>query len=405
MHLDSITPDHIDAIWDALGAPENPALLPAYFVKTTFVKMGGRALALRAEDGGLCGVALLFPRGIAAGRRVFTARLHSTAPLPEAAELARLVESGVAPDHAILYRPEWGRGFADEHREVEGFDLGAPGPADLAGIRDLQDAIWQGGPGDRYPDDLHSVEFGLPTSLVARRDGRLVGFLFGFYRFDGLEGLAQSGLGHRTDLSLESQVMGVDPAYRRFGLAALLKREQARRALAAGLDVIHWTADPLQFPNAALNFGRLRAVAGEHYRAYYPFQNALNRVTASRLGLTWLPRSAWGRAGLEARAPHGDRSLGRFPGCAILNDGPSALAGGGDAPQIAVEIPVDWTDLQQRDPALSTAWRDTTDALLSGRLGFAPGRYVIADVAAEGDRRYLIGHRFEALQFQLLAAG
>lgn len=405
MHLDLLHPDQIDATWQSLGAPENPALLPAYFVKTTFVKMGGQVLALRAEGGGLCGVILLFPRAIAAGRRVFTARLHATAPLPEDAELERLVGSRVAPDHAILYRPEWGRSFADERQEAEGFGLGAPGPADLADIRALQDAIWQGGPGDRYPDDLHSVEFGLPTSLVARRDGRLAGFLFGFFRFGGLEGLAASGLGHRTDLSLESQVMGVDPAYRRFGLAALLKREQAQRALAAGLDVIHWTADPLQFPNAALNFGRLRAVSGEHYRAYYPFQNALNRVTASRLGLTWLPRSAWGRAGLEAQAPHGERGLGRFPGCAILNDGPQRLAAPGDAPQIAVEIPADWTDLQQRDPDLAGAWRDATDALLGDRLGFAPGRYLIADVAAEGGRRYLIGQRFEAIRFQLLAAG
>jgi predicted GNAT superfamily acetyltransferase len=71
-----------------------------------------------------------------------------------------------------------------------------------------------------------------------------------------------------------------------------------------------------------------------------------------------------------------------------------ALAGAGDAPHIAVEIPSDWTALQRDEPALAAAWRQATDALFMAHLGYEPGRYLVADAAAEGPRRYLIAHRF-----------
>jgi predicted GNAT superfamily acetyltransferase len=161
--------------------------------------------------------------------------------------------------------------------------------------------------------------------------------------------------------------------------------------------LIHWTADPLQFANASLNFHKLRAVAGEFYPAYYPFQNELNRVPASRLGIAWLPASAWGRAGLTD-GPRRDRALARFAGCAVLNDGPRALGRPGGAPHIAIEIPADWTALQRDDLAAAAAWRAATDAILAEWLGFAPGRYLIADVAIEGERRYLIGHAWEIMR-------
>lgn len=390
-HTDTGWPDAVDAHWARLAAAGAP-LLPSYFVKTTFVKLGGRLLELR-DGPELLGVGLLFPRGLEDGARRFTLRLHALAPLPGDAELDAALAGLLAPDRATIYRPEQGLSFAPSHAEMAGFDIGAPAQEELPAIRALHAAIWGRGEAG-YPDDLHSAEFGPGTSLAARRDGRLAGFLLGFHRFGAPADLTALGGPHRCDLCLESQVMGVDPAYRRFGLAATLKRAQARAALARGVNLIHWTADPLQFANAVLNFGKLRAVAGALYPAYYPFQNELNRVAASRLGITWLLGSAHGRAGLEDR-PSAGRDLSRFRDLTVLNDGPIPRPAASDPAYIALEIPADWTELQRADPELAAAWRATGDALLGPRLGFAPGRYLVVDAAIDGPRRYLVAARFE----------
>jgi predicted GNAT superfamily acetyltransferase len=377
----------VDALYAALAGAD---VVPAYFVKTTFVRMGGLLATLR--DGPLLrAVGLLFPRAFEAGRRVYTLRIHGVGPLPPDDELLAGAAALVAPGGAVLHRRDDALALAPTHHEVGGFDLGAPDGAELLEIRLLHGSIWGVGADETYPEDLHSRTFVPGTSLVARRGAELAGFLLGFHRF-GLPALEGLGLPYQLDLGIESQVMGVAPPFRRYGLAATLKREQAQQALARGIDLVHWTADPLQFPNAVLNFAKLRAVAGEFTPAYYPFQNELNRVPASRLGISWLPRSARGREGF-AEAPRG-QGLGRFPGCAVLNDGPRRGAAVAGAPHIAMEIPADWTALQRDDPALAAAWRAAADKLLAAHLGYAPGRYVVADAAAEGERRYLVAHRF-----------
>jgi predicted GNAT superfamily acetyltransferase len=349
--------------------------------------MGGRALRL-LDDGGLRGAALLFPRSLEGGRQIFTLRLHELAGGAVEVPASSLMPLAVV----IPYRPGDAKTYAASHRQIGGFDIGAPAAGELPAIRAIHRAIWGAAPGAQYPDDLHSAEFGPGTSLVARAGGELAGFLLGFTRFGGLPGLERAGVDTRR--CIESQVMGVAPEQRRAGLAATLKRAQAADALARGVGVIHWTADPLQFPNATLNFHKLRAVAGEFYPAFYPFQNELNRVPASRFGIAWLPASAWGRAGL-ADAPRHERGLGRFPGCIVLNDGPRPLGGPRGASHIAVEIPADWTALQRDDLEAAAAWRAATDDILAEVVGFVPGRYLIADVASEGERRYLIGHAFD----------
>jgi predicted GNAT superfamily acetyltransferase len=381
---DSRWPELVDTLWARLRPASHP-LLPSYFVKTTFVKMGGQLVY--TPDGA---VGLLFPRALTAGERTYTLRLHGSGDLSALAGL-------LAPDRFVLHDPlqEAYHSYHAAHQRVAGLDLGTPGQHELTAIRTLYVAVW-GDDGDScYPDDLHSSEFAPATSLVARDEGQMMGFLLGFYRF-GLAPLAQLDLPWRTDLAIESQIMAVTPAARRSGLAVALKRLQAQQAITAGLDLIHWTADPLQFANAALNLGRLRAVSGEHYVGYYPFRNALNLVTASRLGLVWLPRSRHGRAGLSGDTPVRQNRRADFPGCVTLNSGPSLLDAPIDAnpPWLAIEIPADWNGLQRSDLTAALDWRGTTDALLGRYLGFAPGRYLLTDVAAEGERRFLIARRF-----------
>ncbi|NTW01511.1 MAG: hypothetical protein HGA19_09400 [Oscillochloris sp.] len=472
LHLDLINPTaptwptELAALWQFLGAPHNPELLPDYFVQTTFIKMGGHVLRLRDGDE-LRGTALLFPRGIEGGRQVYTLRLNETdsrwqelggkrqetadpialyhqlatltknllavhhhgvkltseppiicrlppvthlpppvtclpppafhlppptAHLPPPTARFRIPAFGSRQPYIKVHHPKAAHTYKATHRHIGAFSVGTPGADELDTIRAMHMAIWGAAPGAQYPNDLHSAEFGPGTSLVARAGQQLAGFLLGFYRFGGLDGLERAGVD--TSLSIESQVMGVDTRLRRAGLAATLKRAQATEALARGINVIHWTADPLQFANATLNFHKLRAVAGEFYPAYYPFQNELNRVPASRLGITWLPNNAWGRAGM-VDGPRHERSLNRFPGCVVLNTGPQIIADARGAPHIAIEIPVDWTALQRDDIDTAAAWRTATDSILAEVVGYTPGHYLIADVAVDGDRRYLIGHTFE----------
>ena len=115
--------------------------------------------------------------------------------------------------------------------------------------------------------------------------------------------------------------MGVDPAQRGRGLATALKSAQAEFARQAGIDIVNWTADPLQWPNAVLNFGRLRAVAFEFLPDYYAFRNDLNRVAASRVALTWLVDSPRVRRGLAGRGDEAVASLASL-GARRVNAGP-----------------------------------------------------------------------------------
>ncbi|WP_298817381.1 GNAT family N-acetyltransferase [Chloroflexus sp.] len=366
----------IDELWKQFGAPHNLDLLPPHFVKSTFPRMGGMVVAFY-DDNQLVGGGLLFPRDIMPdGRRCYTLRLH---------ELDRelcdeAVSVALAPLPVVIYRPGDGVTFASPEPRPAGVWIGPPQETDLPAIAALYRAVWGSQP---YPGDLFSAEFGPATALVATVDNRLAGFLLGFLRFGSMSPVG-------GELAVESQVMAVDPTYRNHGLATRLKRAQAQAALDRGLHCIQWTVDPLQLPNALLNFNRLHAVAGAFVRGYYPVQNELNVVTASRFIVTWLPASDHGRRGL---VDGGERlTFADLSGVAVLNDGPQMLPAPDNPPWIAIAIPPNWTALQHRDVTLAAAWRDATDTIFARWVGWEAGKYLIYAVANDTvGNHYLIG--------------
>src|SRR5690606_5089592 len=103
--------------------------------------------------------------------------------------------------------------------------------------------------------------------------------------------------------------------------------------------------------NAALNFGLLRALAFNFYPDYYPFRNALNRVPASRFGITWLVESDR----VQNVPLTGARSLildlPQHAEIERVNDGCEHVSYDADAAWIALEIPAAWTLMQQLDEA------------------------------------------------------
>jgi predicted GNAT superfamily acetyltransferase len=354
-------------------------LFPPHFVQTTFPRIGGRVIGIEDTAAQIHGVALLFPRSTAPQR---TWTIWVAAPTLSDAALMALLQPLIAPDHGVLYRAGSGRQFTADSVAYGAYTLGAPSAEEVHALAQIQQQVWGVSAGALYPTDLHSAEFAPGSSLVARHDGMVVGMLFGFTRFTPPSGLHPA----THPISLESQLLAVAPEHRRSGLAAALKYEQARRALQQGIRAIHWTTDPLQAGNAALNIATLGAVAGSFYVNYYPFSNALNRTTASRLGMLWLPEHKHHLPTTRTLVP-----LTQIPGVVILNRGPQQCAVAAGAPAIALELPRHWTALQQDDPVLAQQWRTTTDAILADVVGFTLGRYVISAVAQDAERRYLIG--------------
>ena len=196
--------------------------------------------------------------------------------------------------------------------------------------------------------------------------------------------------------------MAVLPAFRGLRIASLLKRVQAQQAWQEGIGVIHWTADPLQFPNAALNFGLLRAVAFDFAADLYPFRNDLNRVHASRLSLTWLVASRR----VDDVPLVGSRSevvdMGHRRQIPRVNDGPHRADFTRQDPLIAIEVPLDWTGLQQQDLDAALAWRRVTDEILQHYIGIDQGKYAITGVGIAEDRRFLLAERVSPALWQRL---
>jgi predicted GNAT superfamily acetyltransferase len=397
--------DHIGAI---LHAGSNPTLFPYHFLQVVLPKLGGH-IAWFFEERARIGVGFLFPRGLTVeadrpAARTYTLRYHAlTPPSPSVSEAAT---AALAPllggASVVFYDPDTAHTFYADETLINGISIGRPSAVEAAQVPELHRRIWGSPLEFLYPADIHSVEFGLGTSLIARVEGQVVAFLFGFTKFGGPALPADWHARFRGDLRLESQTMGVLPEYRGLRIGNVLKRSQAEHALAAGISIIHWTADPLQFPNAALNFGLLRGLAFHHYPDFYPFRNDLNRAPASRFALTWLATTERVR-----NVPLiGSRSLildlRRRPEIVRVNDSLRVLTLDADAPYLAVEIPADWTGLQQRSVEEALQWRAVTDELFQHYVGTADGQYVITGVGTDQDRRYLIGERAGAALWEHL---
>ncbi|MCB0138240.1 MAG: hypothetical protein KIT77_14850 [Caldilinea sp.] len=380
-----------------LGEGANPTLFPYHFLYVTLSKIGGR-LALFDEGDVPVGAGFLFPRRLAGSgesqRRTYTLRFHALPGAAPAADAIVAACQAALPDATVVfYEPAGALSYYRTGESMGLVEVGRPDAGEAAATRTLQRAVW-GSPDEfLYPADIHSAEFGAGTSLVARVDGTVAGFLFGFYRFDGSPLPGDWTERFNGAFRLESQTMGVLPEYRGLRIANLLKKQQAELAWREGIGVVHWTADPLQYPNAALNFGLLKAIAFDFAPDLYPFRNELNRVRASRFSLTWLVGSKRVREvpALGARAEIVDLTHRRF--IPRANDGCDTARFDLADEFLAIEVPADWTALQQQDIGAAQAWRALTDELFAAYIGVGPGRYVVTGVGADGDRRFLLAER------------
>jgi predicted GNAT superfamily acetyltransferase len=224
--------------------------------------------------------------------------------------------------------------------------------------------------------------------LVSSRIGGLV---TGAFEHGRLVGFAYAMPGLRDGQPFQwSHMLGVEAGYRNTGLGWRLKLEQRRLAMAAGLDLIRWTFDPLQALNAHLNFAKLGATSREYHEDAYPdSSSALHAGTPTdRLVADWWLRSARVVDRLQAveRGPVRDTDEARdvLRSAMPVNqtrEGREWLEPDGhdlrvDAPRVGVVIPAGFTEMQQRDRPLALAWRTVTREIFTTLL--ARG-YVVDD--------------------------
>ena len=155
-------------------------------------------------------------------------------------------------------------------RDLRGLD-------DLHAVEALQRDVWSVSDLEIVPAVhlIPALEVG--AILLGAFDGPdLVGFVYGFPGFEHGERI------------IHSDMLGVRDSHRDRGLGHQLKLAQRDRALAAGVEQITWTFDPLQSRNAHLNFNKLGVTADRYIRDFYgQTTSPLHRGSTDRLWVRW----------------------------------------------------------------------------------------------------------------------
>jgi len=252
-------------------------------------------------------------------------------------------------------------------------------PSEYRRVMDAQVEVW--GMSDYSSAVTHHLLIaadrrgGLVLGAFEKDSGRVVGLVFGF--------LARSPDGK---LYHYSHMTGVVPEYRYRGLGYVLKLKQREYVLNQGLDLIAWTYDPLQAPNARFNVGKLGVVVRKFYVNYYgELSDSINvGMPTDRFEAEWWIKSRLVELKLQGKlkAPTLDDVLEL--GARVVtkteevNDVRilTSYSLGEEAPLILIEIPDDLSKL-----------RRSTDALLRWRLGLREvfnhylneGNYVVVE--------------------------
>lgn len=224
-----------------------------------------------------------------------------------------------------------------------------PSNYDAQQAENLQQNIW--GSDATYPSYLYHPLGPAASKLVARCNDETIGFLLGFWGQNN------------GSFWLESQITGTSPNYRKGGVAKILKFTQQAQTKEAKVDSIHWTVDPLQKPNAFLNYNSLGALATALLPDHYKFQNDLNKVPASRFQVRW-PSSL--ETSEQLKILYSEISQ---------ND-------------VLAKIPENWTEIQTNDPREALSLRQSTDEIFNELFS---NEFVFGRIIEKEGYYYLVG--------------
>jgi predicted GNAT superfamily acetyltransferase len=221
-----------------------------------------------------------------------------------------------------------------------------------AGLQ-LQEATWGVGFAERVPPMLMMVanEMGGLAAGAFDASGAMLGFIF------GISGLRRSRLAHWSDMC------AVAESARDRGIGRQLKLFQREVMLSRGIEVVHWSFDPLVARNAWFNVARLGAEPDEYVTDMYPDSDSPlhTALGTDRFIVRWELRP-------EPPALLKEAPPARF-------EAPDFRLGSSESslpaefpPRFCVPIPPDAFALAKEDPGAARALRAETRAIFRAAL-------------------------------------
>ena len=237
---------------------------------------------------------------------------------------------------------------------------------EMKALEKLQKEVWGWDDLDTMPLMNFIVTKEVGGVLIGAFDGeKPVGFVFGFVGC------------HHGQIVFHSHMLAVLPQFREHGIGHKLKLAQREHALAKGFTCITWTFDPLQSPNAYLNFTKLGVIANDYRINFYgeKTSSALHRfIGTDRLWVSWFLESNRVRKRLERGSdvqPSHEELEKHVSLVKMAPDGwPHRRAISSLAQDyVLIDIPADIGVLQQQNPELAVAWRNATRSAFTDALG------------------------------------
>ena len=226
--------------------------------------------------------------------------------------------------------------------------------SEMREVESLQKEIWGVEDREIFPALALRPLIEVGAILIGAFDqDQMVGFVFGF-----------PGLDHGRAI-IHSDMLGVKPSYRSFGLGYKLKLAQRDQAILMGIDTISWTFDPLQSVNAHLNFARLGVVSERYEINFYGETSSfLHRGGTDRLWVTWLLNSERVNKRLSHNSADDISWSESHRTTAVVQVGnnfePAISNSGTTEPKLTIEIPVDLNRIAGQTIQLATRWRERT---------------------------------------------
>ena len=239
--------------------------------------------------------------------------------------------------------------------------------ADYRRVIELERLVWG------YTDGEDIVPVPLLV-ITVNRGGILVG---AFDDHDVMVGFVYSLPGVKQQTRTQwSHMLGVLPEHRNAGVGRQLKLEQRRKAIELGVDLVEWTYDPLQAMNAHLNFNKLGVVVCEYEENIYGASSSpLHAGTPTdRFVAEWWVRGTRVETRIEAvrwtPAPERFTAAVRANTTRLGERWLECQAVDRDltAPELTIEIPMGFGDMQLEAAALARDWRRVTAELFLGYL-------------------------------------
>lgn len=227
---------------------------------------------------------------------------------------------------------------------------------EMPALEALQREAWGVEDLDVLPLTIFAATKAVGAVLLGAYDGStLVGFVYGFV-----------GIEHGQIIN-HSHMLAVKNSYRNLNLGYKLKLAQRDRVLAANINRITWTFDPLQSLNAYFNFQKLGVIADSYKINFYGAATTsfLHQLGTDRLWVSWLLTSERVRQRLVEERPK-QNLVEQFAETAALvevgpNEAPHINSSGIVGQEhLRIEIPVNINRLELEQPQAALKWREAT---------------------------------------------